>query len=499
MKRLALLLLLLLSASLLGCADSRPRLLIVSIDSLRADRLRYGDDGESLAPHLEALASESLVYRHAWSSAPWTTPSMMSVMTGLPAAAHRVDDHDRALSREIPTLAESFRRAGYRTAAYVPAVTLRPEFGFGRGFEEYDYEEYGHRRVSTPSLLGKVLHRIDAWNDDGPWLIWVHLWDPHYNYLPPAPYDLRYLRGDAPASAEVQCLKWYKNPVTTGEGEYLAGQYDGEIAFTDHQLGELLGELEERGLAEDTIVALFADHGEAFLEHGWLGHTNRVDETLLHVPLMIRYPGKLEPGTQESPQSLASLANTLLRLAGLPEESAFAPALPLAEPSDVSRSKVPMAEPSELGRPAPPLAETRRRGCFTALIDSRFKYVLDQNSCDEELFELSSDPLERKNLAGLQPQELLRLRQELLRQLREIETRRYPRAMLPPEIREEAQKRLRSVGYIGGGETSSEEMGEDPCAGALAGGLDTFGDRNSAIRCPERGALDCLDRLLPSR
>lgn len=499
MKRLALILLLLLSASLLGCSDSRPNLLIVSIDSLRADRLRYNDDEENLAPHLEALASESLVYQHAWSAAPWTTPSMMSVMTGLPAAAHRVDDHDRALSREIPTLAESFQRAGYRTAAYVPAVTLRPEFGFGRGFDEYDYEEYGHLRISTPSLLGKVLHRIDVWNEDAPWLIWVHLWDPHYNYLPPAPYDLLYLRGDKPASAELQCLKWYENPVTEEEGNYLAGQYDGEIAFTDSQLGELLDELETRGLAEGTIVTLFADHGEAFLEHGWLGHTNRVDETLLHVPLMIRYPGKLKPGTQVSPQSLASLANTLLRLAGLPEESAFAPALPLAEPSEATRTDLPPAEPSELSRPAPPLAETRRRGCFTALIDSQFKYVLDHKSCGEELFDLRSDPLEQKNLASEQPQELSQLRQELLRQLRDIEARSYPHAMLPAEIREEAEKRLRSVGYIGGGEASLETMGEDPCAGALAGGVDSFGDRNSTIRCPERGALDCLDQLLRSR
>jgi len=147
-----------------GCNKPKPSILIISIDSLRADEVARIENGRPVAPALSAFEKESVRFPSALSAAPWTTPSMMAVMTGLPAPAHGVEEHDRALAPSVPVLAERLQKARWRTGAVSPALTLRPEYGFARGFDDYDFEPLGHDVVTSPKLTGKTLHLFDTFS-----------------------------------------------------------------------------------------------------------------------------------------------------------------------------------------------------------------------------------------------------------------------------------------------------------------------------------------------
>lgn len=472
-----------------ACSPSPPpSVLLVSVESLRADSLSTKAE---TAPRMSELAGESVTFTHAVSSAPWTTPSLMALQTGLLPAAHGVDQHDRALSPEVDTLAGRFGEAGYHTAAITPAITLRPEFGFDRGFEVYDIEMYGHDLVSSPALVSRVMQQMDE-AGEAPFFIWVHLWDPHYNYVPPAPYDDAFRRGEKPEREDVQCLKWFEDAVTPAEAEYLHGQYDGEVAYTDEYLGRLLDDLQERGLAEDTIVAVVSDHGEAFLEHGWLGHTNRLDEVLVHVPMMLRWTGHLEPAEIERPVSTASLGRTLLELAGLdPKGFGMLESLPLSPVESASSEG--KQQPWD-GRVA--LSETRRRGCFTSMTGADLKYVVDHRSCQEQLYDLSVDPNEQQDLAADSPDLLEQARVRLRQELDRVEALNIPSTSLPGDIQRDSQDRLAALGYIQVEEDEKEPVAErvHRCAppGADPTDRDSFGDVLVDTACPEDWFERCL-------
>ncbi len=473
-----------------GCTDPQPSVLLITVDSLRADTAVAQVDGKPIAPRLAALTKDSLVYESVTSPAPWTTPSCMSLMTGLPAFAHGVETHDRALASSVETLAERFKAAGYRTGAVVPAVTLREAYGFDRGFERFVFESYGHRRISSPGLSGQVRNLIDRWKGE-PFFIWVHYWDPHYDYNPPAPFDQSFPAGAEPHSTEVQCLKWWPAPVDENGAAYLRAQFRGEVRYWDDYLGELLDAAD--ALDQEVVVAVSADHGEAFLEHGWLGHTNRVDEVLVHVPLVLHAPGRVAPGQVSRPVSLTGLGATLLDVSGVGSEGFGAvPPLPLHGAETVDTPPV--------------MTRTLRRGCYTAWREESLKYVLDHRSCSESLFDLDADPGEMADLAALRPEDTVRLRQSLAARLDALTALGVPRAMLPREGQEEAEALLRSLGYVAGG-GGAAGGGQAPLpqscrpASAVQTGQDTrdvprdsFGDL-APPPCPPDGALECLSRL----
>lgn len=464
-----------------GCDRKRPSIVLVSIDSLRADEVEAVVDGRPVAPRLRDLAGRSLVFERAYAAAPWTTPSMTAVMTGLPAPVHGVEEHDRALAGTVTTLAEGLRAAGYRTAGFASAATLRPEFGFGRGFDVYDYHDYGHLEPSSPALTGKVQNRLQQWGgEDDPFFLWVHLWDPHYNYVPPPPYDAAFAGGKRPESDDVRCLKWGYEPVTPDEARWLRGRFRGEVSWTDRHLGEILDAV--RATRRDVIVAVVGDHGEAFLERGWLGHTFRVDEEMIRVPLLIHAPGMIAPARVAEPVSIARLGPTLLALAGRPHEG------PGVEPPLAAPPALPPAPDGANARPV--VVETLRQGCYTAVIAGRSKYVVEHRTCAEELFDLVADPGETRNLAPGGGAGLETARRTLAAELERFAAAKVPRASLPPEIADEAEKTLRSLGYLGG--TKGGSAMETDCRFApRVTAVDTFGDV-APERCPASGVRRCL-------
>ena len=315
-----------------ACSDSStpaappPNVLLISIDSLRADHLGcYGYERDT-SPNMDRLAREGVLFTQCSSSSSWTLPAHASLFTGLPISSHGCTAA-ASLAEPRHTLAEAMRDGGYRTAGFWSGPYLHPRFGLNQGFEQYvncasfdfegkqlDVNKQSHADITNPKILEEV-ERWFASRPPGPFFMFVHMWDVHFDYIPPAPYDTQF-------SAD------YDGPVDgTPPRERLEGQdleqlialYDGEIAWTDHHVGRLLELLAEQGVDEDTLVIVTSDHGEEFYEHGEFGHRKTLFEESIAVPLLIRYPRSLPAGLKvETATSLMDLAPTILDAADLP-------------------------------------------------------------------------------------------------------------------------------------------------------------------------------------
>jgi arylsulfatase A-like enzyme len=431
---------------------------VIAVDSLRADHLHHAGDPRPLSPRLDALAGESARFLQARSSAPWTTPAVMTLLTGLQPSSHHVDHNDRALSDAVPTLAERFRRAGYATAAVMPALTLADHFGFDRGFDEFIFEAQGHGNVSGPWSLGHALDLLRR-HRARPLFLYLHLWDVHYNYNPPLPHAARFQAGRRAGPDETDDVTWLTRPGNAAADlapervAWLEGQYAGEILFTDEQIGRLLDELAAQERAGETIVVVTADHGEGFLEHGALGHTVSIYDEMVRVPLLVRYPGVVPPDRSlHGPAGLVDLAPTLLDLAGLPYR---------AEEFD-GRSLAPVLRGEEAVFDGPPaLLQTSRRGWWRGLADGRWSYLLDLATGRQELYDLTADPGQQRNLASERPEEARAWRRRLCGALaRTPATGEIGFEPLPEDLKARLDAGLRTLGYVGAAGASGGRSGD---------------------------------------
>jgi arylsulfatase A-like enzyme/Flp pilus assembly protein TadD len=280
-----------------GVAGARLNLVLVTLDTVRADHLGCYGDGAAETPELDRLAGAGVRFAHASSPVPLTLPSHTSILTGLLPLHHGVRRNGAAgLAAGTATLASRLAAAGYRTGAFVAAFVLDHRFGLQAGFEVYDDEV--NRDPNAGWVLeaarpaNQVVDRALAWldHDDGrPFFLWVHLYDAHAPYNPPSPWRERH-----PGSP-----------------------YDGAVAFDDAQLGRLLAEVDRRGGPGRTVVAVAADHGESLGEHGEQTHGLLLYEPALAVPLLLRAPG-LAPRVVATPVSLVDLTPTLGGLLGVP-------------------------------------------------------------------------------------------------------------------------------------------------------------------------------------
>jgi arylsulfatase A-like enzyme len=393
-----------------------PNVLIVTVDTLRADRLGCAGYARATTPRIDALAAGGTRFASAYSSAPWTLPSYGSLFTGLLPGQHRagvVTERDAlfALDRDAPrktttellradvaTLAERFEAAGWSTAMFHNNPYLSRASGIERGFQRYvRYESNARNGVDL------ALRWIED-AGDAPWFLVVHLMDPHFPYAPPAPYDEQFAGRAVDAIAE-----WPPDLARMRAGRpadeiarLCSDLYDGEIAYTDAQIGRLLDALAERGRIANTIVALHSDHGEEFWEHGSADHGHAQHEELLRVPLVLSAPGRVPAGRVVASRVRAlDLFATLLDLAGL------------AVPEGVeSRSLRPLLAGEEPPRSA--FAEAVHRGAreIKAVLEGPRKLVV--RGLDARLHDLTLDPGETRDLAASEAAHVEALRGLLL-------------------------------------------------------------------------------------
>jgi choline-sulfatase len=342
------------------------RVLLVSIDTLRADHLDAWGGSLGLSPAIDRFVSGSLQFTRAYAQAPWTKPSMTTVMTSLLPRDHAVTSWRSELAPEHQTLAALMQQAGWRTEAYVVQGAFLPRMNeFERGFDVFELAwpggggEVSPEELETSAYLTDMalpaLQRLQEAGD--PFLLWVHYFDPHRRYLP------------------------HEAGLALGEDE--PSLYAGEVGWTDTQLDRLL---EVAVQDPSLVIVLLADHGEELEDHGGWGHAHTLYEELIHVPLALRVPG-LPAGADDTPVGLVDVAPTLLSLAGLPQPAALQGQPLLPAPS---------------ARPV--LSETDEHGGRRGSIEWPWKLVWDLEQRQGELYELEADPGERQDLWLLEPE-----------------------------------------------------------------------------------------------
>jgi arylsulfatase A-like enzyme/Flp pilus assembly protein TadD len=353
-----------------GRRAARPNVLLVTIDTVRADHLGVYGYRDAETPNLDRLAREGLRFDEAISAVPLTLPSHATILSGLLPPHHGLRNNGAGsfpASRE--TLATRLSAAGYRTGAFVGSYVLDHRFGLARGFERYDDEIARDPSAGGPLEAERpgreVVDRALAWlgeQDSRPFFAWVHLYDAHAPYDPPEPFRSR----------------------------HPGKPYDGEVASVDFQVGRLLEWIDRARAEKNTLVAVAADHGESLGEHGELTHGFFVYEPTLRVPLILRGARLAAGRVVETPVSLADLAPTLAGLAGSPLSGA-------ADGRDLSSNLLRGGEPSA----ADLYSETEYPRIFgwsglSAIRRKSLKYI---ESPRPELYDLARDPMESRSLA----------------------------------------------------------------------------------------------------
>jgi arylsulfatase len=316
--------------------DGRRDLLLVTVDTLRADRLGAYGSGLGLSPHLDELASESLVFSHAFSTASYTLPAVISLLTGRLPDELGIRANVSVFRGDVPTLATRLWNQGWSTGAVVSNAILKRRVGIHAGFERYDDAlPQWERNRSVPERIAAdttdaalaMLESLHA-EGDGPVFLWIHYQDPHGPYAPPPGYRERYLEPERRAPDGARRLPIDESQVgdagipayqRIGDerevGFYRAG-YDGEIRYVDEEVGRLLRSVRERELMDEPVVVFTADHGEGLGEDDyWFAHGEYLTDPIVRVPLFVRAPG-LAPARRDDVASLIDLVPTITRLVG---------------------------------------------------------------------------------------------------------------------------------------------------------------------------------------
>ncbi len=383
-----------------------PNILLITLDTTRADRIGAYVYHTARTPRLGRLAAGGVLFERAIAAAPLTLPAHVSLFTGLYPFAHGVRNNGNfVLGEHVPTLATVLRDAGYQTGAFVSAFVLDRRYGLARGFDHYDDRfELERRGDRTAAVAAEWLAR--AAQDRRPFFAWVHFYDPHDPYDPPAAY--------------------------AGFGS----PYDGEIAFVDEQIGALVDRLDALGLASATIVAVVGDHGESLDEHGEATHGLFVYEAAVRVPVVLWRPGTLPAGRRMAPiVRQVDIAPTLLALAGRPALSGAH-----------GQSLMPLID-GKGGAPGPAYAETyfpllfMNWSALRSIQDERWKFI---DAPVPELYDLANDPGERANLAAREPGRVAALRRAL-----DATTGGSEGAVAPSPVDADTRQKLAALGYIG--------------------------------------------------
>ena len=392
-------------------ASLAPDVILITVDTLRADRV-----GGALTPAINAVGERGARFLAARTTVPLTLPAHVSLMTGaMPPATgvrlngvHRFDD-----SR--PTLAKVFKDAGRDTAAFVGAFVLDRQFGLATGFDTYDdriaRSPGAPLRLEAERPASAVADPAIAWIRERqqargsllpPYFLWVHFYDPHAPYAPPADARAR-AGGDA---------------------------YGGEVAYADAEIGRLLRAVSEAGAGRPALIAILGDHGESLGEHGERTHGMLLYDGALRIPLAVSGPG-VPPGERRQPVSIIDVAPTLLRLAGLGVPGGMQGRDLFSTPPGVHEVYAETLYPRTLGWSA-----------LTALVEDRWKVIAPEGG-SEELYDIANDPSERENASGRKPDVV----QAAVTRLAAITLAEAAPTAAPAG--RDARERLRALGYIG--------------------------------------------------
>lgn len=442
--------------------DRRPNVILVTLDTTRADRLGCYGYAQARTPTLDGLARSGLRFPHAVCLEPLTGPSHATIMTSLYPETTGATLNGLRIRTDIPTLAEQFRAAGYRTSAFLGSTSVQAKYtGLDRGFQIYDdamtpAEGYSHTPF-TPRAVAAALSlfpkdgndaerpadavtksalRWLAVKQEGPYFMWVHYFDPHDDYLPPASYVPTGIGG--PFRRKKWNKLWGDGDTSPRISNFIRILYDGEIAFMDAHLGTLLTAVRQDPHPRHTIVLVVADHGEAFNEHGTQYHGYRLYGEEINIPFIVcDLDGALPAARPPAVVSTLDVAPTLLELAGLriPEGMRGRALFAATAPAETSAYSVCIPDPERKSR--------FNIGRLNAWTENADKIIMHADGT-AEYYNLSSDPEERRDLSAGESKTAGELRSRL-----EAFRKTVPAAKpAPRDLDAEARRKLRNLGYI---------------------------------------------------
>jgi|GEM_PF-20195 len=424
-----------------------PNVLLITIDTLRADHLGCYGYREVKTPNIDRLAQTGVRFTQAYTPVPITLPSHATIMTGQYPLQTRVRDNGTfRLPNESTTLAEILKQHGYRTAAFVSAYVLDSRYGLDQGFDLYedtlDQQPAAGRQISfldSERRAEQVTRSALSWfdlnkfelNKSWPFFVWIHYFDPHASYHPPSPF------------AE----------------QYAGHLYDGEIAYTDYWIGALLEHMEGLGLIDNTLVVLTADHGEGLGEHQEKTHAIFIYDTTLHIPLIMRHPRLIPPGrTISNLVRTLDIMPTILSLIGVQTQALSACSgvdlVSLIQGNAAKQQQLQLFCETlypQLNHGWSPLEGIRTEG---------WKYI---RAPKPELYNLAEDPSEVNNLWTKQPEEVIRQWANRLDELKkQLSSQTLGRGSVRLTLDFQARQRLQSLGYISWPHRSGESPLPDP-------------------------------------
>lgn len=441
---------------------ARPNVILISVDTLRADHLGCYGYERPTSPTIDLLARRGVRFDQVFSQSSWTVPSHLSLLTSRYPHSHGVETDEQRLPDDVTTLAEALGQAGYFTSAFISWVYVSDRYGFGQGFDEY-HELLPREDEVTSSTEASIkasafVDRVVEWADLGPrqpFFLFLHLFDPHINYEPPAPFDEMFgtpLPGKREGTFEylrryIKGVHHEPERIPTDRLAGALGLYDGEIRFTDHELGRLLIALGDRGLLDNSVVVFTSDHGEEFDDHGSMeGHQWTLYDEVLHIPLIMVFPHDRFAGrTVQAVAQSIDVAPTILDFLDLDIPAEFQ-----------GRSLMPLLErgAAEVG-PRMAFSEIKRFNEKWALRTPTHKLIYTKDIGlnargvpvvpGYELYDTSRDPRERENIYE-ESDPLARRLVALLR--RWMEEDPATDTLPVPPLDERNLDRLRGLGYV---------------------------------------------------
>jgi len=409
-----------------GCASEEPvvvrapDLLFITVDTLRADHLGFHGYPLPTSPRLDRFASESVVFENADAQSSWTLASLASLMTSRWVGELGIRDFRSHLPNSVTTFAEILKETGYETAAVGSHLVFLAKYGLRQGISDFDDElvlrDFGrsHRAISSKQVSDKGIAWMAARTEsERPWFLWLHYFDPHIPYQEHSSFSKAF-------------------------GTSQMGRYDGEIAFTDAQIGRVLKR--SRDSNRPLITVFTADHGEEFSDHGQKSHGHTLYQELIHVPLVIQAPG-LVPARIAERVRLVDVMPTLFELLELRSD--------LLPESTVGQSLLPLLRGEEF-EPRPSLSELRfnKKTDVDAITRGRWKLIVPRTTDIPELYDLSGNGQELKNMAERRPELVQSLREELDALTSEAWTRGTGESDVL-DLEPEDIEALQDLGYMG--------------------------------------------------
>ncbi|MBU0640711.1 MAG: sulfatase-like hydrolase/transferase [Planctomycetes bacterium] len=464
---------------LIRADESWPNIVLISVDTLRPDHVGCYGYERATSPNIDRLAREGVLFENAISSTSWTLPAHAALFTGLADTVHGCTDTDQRLAESRHTLAERFREVGYATVGFFAGPYLHPTFGLGQGFQEYvDCTSYpqlteqtisanawgkqpevnvmraSHRDITNPKVYEGVKRWLDG-NQQRPFCMFIHLWDVHFDFVPPPPYDEMF---DPDYSGTVTGDNFFFDrsicaTMPPRDLAHLIALYDGEIAWTDMHIGKILDDLDTLGLTQSTIVALVSDHGTEFFEHGSKAHRTTLYDEVIRIPMIIRYPGRIPPGQRFKAQvRITDVLPTLLELVGMPAPQAVMgqSLVPLFAGGRLRQDNLAVSELFSVGRQLRSFRRAQR------------KMILDEEHRQAMVFDLGADPGEKEPLPQASPmaqamqKDVTWARQRVLA-FKERLSLDKSASDIPPDV----LRKLQAMGYIG-----EAPLGTEPATAA---------------------------------